>query len=150
MWRECQLAIIGSWYIVTMMNNELIEAFEANRIDNGGFHHGDHVRMAWTYLREYGFPAGAQRFVEALQRFALANGKPQLYHATITWAYLVTVFDRMQRDESDWDTFAADNPDLFTWKPSIIDALYRPETIASEHARRVFVLPNRLLPQERP
>src|SRR5947209_4194708 len=93
--------------------------------------------MAWTYLREYGFPAGAQRFVEALQRFAAANGKPQLYHATITWAYLVTISDRMQRDDvSDWDEFAAANPDLLTWKPSIIDALYQPEAISSEHAKR--------------
>jgi len=131
--------------------DELIEAFEAGRIANTDFHHANHVRMAWTYLREYGFPAGAERFVTALQRFAAANGKPQLYHATITWAYLVTIFDRMESGESlagSWESFAAANPDLLTWMPSIIDALYRPETIASAHAKRVFVLPNRLLPQE--
>jgi hypothetical protein len=130
--------------------HELIEAFEAGRVPNDEFHHGDHVRMAWTYLQEYRFPAGAQRFVEALQRFATANGKPQLYHATITWAYLVTIWDRSESGAGSWESFAGANPDLFSWKPSIIDALYRPETIASEHARRVFVLPNRLLPQERP
>jgi hypothetical protein len=124
---------------------KLMEAFEAGRIANTEFHHGDHVRMAWTYLREYGFPGGAERFVTALQRFAAANGKPQLYHATITWAYLVTIFDRMESGESlvgSWESFAAANPDLLTWKPSIIDALYRPETIASVHAKRVFVLPD--------
>ena len=131
--------------------DELIEAFEGGRIANTDFHHANHVRMAWTYLHEYGFPAGAERFVTALQRFAAANGKPQLYHATITWAYLVTIFDRMQNGESlagSWESFAATNADLLTWKPSIIDAFYRPETIASAHAKRVFVLPNRLLPQE--
>ena len=130
--------------------NELIESFESNRIES--FHHQDHVRMAWTYLREYGFPAGAQRFVEALQRFATANGKPQLYHATITWAYLVTIYERMSGEMGDgsWESFAAANPDLFTWKPSLIDGLYAPETIASEHARRVFVLPNRPRLQEQP
>ena len=138
------------WYFVTTLR-DLIEAFETNRIANHEFHHRDHVRIAWTYLREYGFPAGAQRFVEALQRFAAANGKPQLYHATITWAYLVTISDRMQRDDvGDWDEFAAANPDLLTWKPSIIDALYQPETISSEHAKRVFVLPNRPLLPEQP
>ncbi|HEY2828562.1 MAG TPA: hypothetical protein VGJ88_00485 [Thermoanaerobaculia bacterium] len=131
------------------MRNDLIDAFEECRVRE--FHHGDHVRMAWTYLYEYGFPAGAERFIVALQRFAAANGKPQLYHATITWAYLVTIFDRMQRcGATDWDSFAAANPDLLTWKPSIIDALYQPDTIASQHAKRVFVLPNRLLPQEWP
>ena len=130
------------------MINQRIDDFETNRIDE--FHHSDHVRMAWTYLQEYGFPAGAGRFVEALQRFAAANGKPQLYHATITWAYLVTIWDRMSESGAgSWESFAEENPDLFTWKPSIIDALYPPETIASEHARRVFVLPNRRLPRER-
>ncbi len=135
------------------LNRELIRAFESHRITNHEFHHRDHVRMAWTYLQEYGFPAGAQRFVDALQRFAAANGTPQLYHATITWAYLVTIYDRMERGEAgagSWESFAGANPDLFTWKPSIIDALYWPETIASEHAKRVFVLPNRPLPQARP
>jgi hypothetical protein len=127
----------------------LIDAFESGRIDNRDFHHRDHVRLAWTYLRELSFPAGAQRFVEALQRFAAANDKPQLYHATITWAYLVTIQDRMQRDgAADWEAFAAANGDLLTWKPSIIDSLYQPETIASEHAKRVFVLPNRRLSEE--
>lgn len=128
--------------------NELIAAFEAGSIANTDFHHANHVRMAWSYLREYGFPGGAERFVTALQRFALAHGKPQLYHATITWAYLVTINDRMEHGAGSWEEFAAGHPDLLTWKPSIIDSLYRPETIASEHAKRVFVLPNRLLPQE--
>ncbi|HEX7190887.1 MAG TPA: hypothetical protein VF381_04865 [Thermoanaerobaculia bacterium] len=134
------------------MKNELIDAFEEGRIDNREFHHQQHVRMAWTYLQEYGFPAGAQRFVEALQRFAAANGKPQLYHATITWAYLVTISDRMtgERGGGSWEEFSAANPDLLTWKPSLIDALYEPETIASEHAKRVFVLPNRRLPHQSP
>ena len=122
--------------------NELIEAFENCEIANTNFHHADHVRMAWTYLREYGFPGGAERFVSALQRFATVHGKPQLYHATITWAYLVEINDRMERGAGSWEEFAAANPDLLTWKPSLIDRLYRPETIASEHAKRVFVLPN--------
>ena len=129
--------------------SDLIEAFESGRVDNSAFHHRDHVRMAWTYLRELSFPLGAQRFVEALQRFAQANGKPQLYHATITWASLVTIHDRMQHGGADeWESFAAANADLLTWKPSLIDALYHRETIASAHAKRVFVLPNRLLPRE--
>jgi hypothetical protein len=135
------------------MSDQLIEAFENGEIANTDFHHANHVRMAWAYLREYGFPSGAERFVSALQRFAAANGKPQLYHATITWAYLVTINERMERCEpgvGSWESFAGTNPDLLTWKPSLIDALYRPETIASEHAKRVFVLPNPLPAQERP
>ena len=83
--------------------NSLVEAFERCEIENGAFHHRDHVKMAWSYLREFGFADGARRFTAAIQRFAAANGKPNLYHATITWAYLVVINERMQRDASEWE-----------------------------------------------
>ena len=124
--------------------NSLVEAFERCEIENGAFHHRDHVKMAWSYLREFGFADGARRFTAAIQRFAAANGKPNLYHATITWAYLVVINERMQRDASEWETFANANEDLFAWKPSLIDAWYRPETLASDYARRVFIFPDRV------
>jgi len=124
--------------------NSLVEAFERCEIENGAFHHRDHVKMAWSYLREFGFADGARRFTAAIQRFAAANGKPNLYHATITWAYLVVINERMQRDASEWETFAGANEDLFAWKPSLIDAWYRPETLASDYARRVFIFPDRV------
>lgn len=125
--------------------NELVEAFENGAIDAGSFHHRDHVRVAWSYLQEFEFADAAARFVAALKRFAVANGVPNLYHATITWAYLVAIHDRMHREggSGDWDSFAAANADLFAWKPSFLDTLYRPETLKSEHARKVFVLPDR-------
>jgi len=120
-----------------------IDAFERGDIDNASFHHRDHIRMAWSFLRELGFPEGALRFDAALRRFVAKAGKPQLYHATITWAYLVTIHDRIaRRGEETWDDFAADNEELFTWKPSLLDSWYRAETLGSEHARRVFVLPD--------
>ena len=44
----------------------------------------------------------------------------------------------------DWPAFAARNPDLLAWKPSVLEArYYREETLWSERARRVFVLPDR-------
>src|SRR5205085_4489655 len=75
--------------------NPLIEAFERSEVES--FHHRDHVRMAWSYLREFGFAEGARRFTDANQRFATAHGKPNLYHATITWAYLVLINERMEQ-----------------------------------------------------
>jgi hypothetical protein len=40
-----------------------------------------------------------------------------------------------------FEAFAARNPDLFAWKPSILDRYYDPETLRSDRARRVFVMP---------
>jgi hypothetical protein len=121
----------------------MIEAFERGEVPNGSFHHRDHIRLAWTYLKTFGFPEGGRRFEEALRRFAALNGKPGLYHATITWAYLVAINERLEADRDvDWDAFAETHAELFAWKPSILDRWYRPETLVSDRARRVFVMPD--------
>jgi hypothetical protein len=119
-------------------------AFEAGRLE--AFHHRDHVRLAWVYLRDAPGPAGLERFVTGLQRFAAAAGKPGLYHETITWAFLLIVRERMARTPAaSFADFSAANPDLLAWNPSILDRYYRPETLASDLARRVFVMPDRWL-----
>ena len=107
----------------------------------GEFHHRDHVRVAWGYLRESPLLVAIERFTSALKRFATAKGSPQLYHETITWAYLFLIHERMN-GESTWEEFAEHNQDLLTWKPSILDRYYRPETLWSDRARRAFVLPD--------
>ena len=123
-----------------MNDRDLVDGFEACTLDS--FHHADHVHVVWCYLRELPFPTAAERFIAALRRFAASAGRPELYHETITWAYLVLIHERMARGgESDFETFRAANPDLFTWKPSILDRYYSPETLGSDLARRAFLLP---------
>jgi hypothetical protein len=127
-------------------DRRFIEAFEATSLPDGGFHHRDHVRTAWIYLRELPPTAALDRFARSLQRFAESKGKSGLYHETITWAYLLLIRERMERGGGggSFDEFATRNPDLLAWKPSILDSYYRKETLASDLARRVFLLPDRL------
>jgi hypothetical protein len=47
-----------------------------------------------------------------------------------------------------WDAFQAANPDLFAFRPGILDTYYSKETLGSDLARRVFVLPDRLAESE--
>ncbi len=128
-----------------MNDAQFIQAFETCTLSAGSFHHADHVRLAWLYLRDRPFPAALNAFCTGLQRFAAANGKPELYHETITWAYLLLIRERCARMNSDhsWEEFRAANEDLFVWKPSILQRYYREETLSSELAHRVFVLPDR-------
>lgn len=118
-----------------------IEAFEACDVDE--FHHADHIRLAWLYLRELPLLGAIERFTTALKRFAVSKGVPGLYHETITWAYLLLIHERMNGEHS-FDEFRAANGDLFTWKPSVLDSYYRAETLQSERARRVFMMPDRM------
>jgi len=131
-----------------MEDSAFLAAFESATLPESGFRHRDHVRAAWLLLRA-GSPAEALgRFSEALKRFAAALGKARLYHETITWAYLLLINERMERSGrgADWEDFAESNPDLLTWRPSILDAYYREETLQSDLARAVFVLPDRISP----
>jgi len=129
--------------MTSMTDRAFIAAFEACTLPNESFHHQDHVRLAWLYLKDLPPAAALAHFTEGLQRFASAHGKPGLYHETITWAYLLLIRERMARGEGgSFEEFAAANPDLLTWKPSILARYYRAETLESELARRVFVLPD--------
>ncbi len=74
-----------------MANEEIIEEFEQGRGPCESFHHADHIRVAFAYLSQYPVLEALQKFCAALQRFAAAQGKPGLYHETITWAYSETL-----------------------------------------------------------
>lgn len=132
-----------------MGDRELLAAFEGGTLAEDGFHHRDHIRLAWLMLREAPLAEALARFAAGLRRFAARHGKAGLYHETITWAYVVLIHERMRRGswegEASWEEFAAANPDLLTWRPSILAAYYREETLASDLARRTFVLPDRLV-----
>lgn len=126
------------------MPDDLIRRFEDGTLPPSELHHRDHVRLAWLYLDEEPPLAALARFTEGLKRFASRNGVEGLYHETITWAYLLLIHERKARAEAGetWEEFAARNPDLLTWKPSVLDGYYRQETLASDLARRVFVMPD--------
>ena len=74
-----------------------VEAFRTATLANDAFHHRDHVRMAWIYVRCHGLEAAVTRFTDDLRAFAAAKGVPGLYHATITVAYLSLVAERLAR-----------------------------------------------------
>ena len=102
------------------------------------------MRLAWIYLREHPLIEAIERFTTSLQRFASHHGVPGLYHETITWAYLLLIHERMQREGApkNWESFRAANPDLFDRRPSILERYYAPETLSSDLARRIFILPD--------
>ncbi|MGA8809211.1 MAG: hypothetical protein WB973_15145 [Thermoanaerobaculia bacterium] len=127
-----------------MNDQEFAEAFERCEIANDAFHHRDHVRLAWTYLRRMSLIDALVRFTESLKRFANHHGHPELYHETITWAYLLLIHERMERNPvGDFAAFEAANADLFTWKPSILNHYYDQETLDSPLAKRSFLMPTR-------
>lgn len=126
-----------------MTNDEFIQQFLDGTLEP--FHHQDHVKMAWLYLQRYELPEAIAQFTRALKQFAKAKGAPNLYHETITWAFLLLINQRIQSaSKPDWEAFMAINPDLLTWEKNVLHRFYREETLQSDFARRVFVFPDKV------
>ena len=68
-------------------------------------------------------------------------GRPEAYHETITVAFLSLVAERMS-EAMDFESFASLNSDLLD--KHVLTRWYRPERLASDRARRTFVLPGPL------
>jgi hypothetical protein len=117
---------------------EFLEAFEAGTLSP--FHHRDHLRMAWLYLRQE--PSAAEtRILDGLRRFADTQGASGLFHATLTrfWVRLV----RHVAEAGGATTF----DDLFAIFPRLTDTSlperhFRRETLWSPAARHSWVEPD--------
>jgi hypothetical protein len=129
-----------------MKDEEFIERFERCTLPDGSFHHPDHVRLVWLYLRRYPVLETLERFSAGLRKFANSRGLSNLYHETITWAYVFLIQERMVHAvaEQTWEEFAAANADLLDWKENILRRYYSEDTLRSETARRIFVFPDKL------
>jgi hypothetical protein len=73
-----------------MTDVELTRAVERGEVPNEGFHHVDHLRVAWVYLEESPtVEAAVARMADTLRRFATSVGKPEKYSDPLTafWMY---------------------------------------------------------------
>jgi hypothetical protein len=124
--------------------DELADRFERGEIPCDSFHHFDHVHLAFTYLSRHPVLEALQKFASAISTFAVSCGKADRYNETITFAYFFLIRERMARSQaSGWDEFRDKNPDLLTWKGGILGCYYSEETLKSDLARSVFLLPDK-------
>ncbi|MFM8532525.1 MAG: hypothetical protein ACKOEC_02870 [Acidimicrobiia bacterium] len=127
-----------------MDERTLFEQFVDTSLPADQFHHRQHVQVAWMFVQRHGMPAALSEFTTAIKRFANAKGAHGLYHETITWAFLLLIADRQARRPAEtWDAFERGNPDLLTWKPSILERYYSKELLGSDIAKRSFLMPDR-------
>ena len=123
-------------------DTEIVQRFEDRTLRPEQFGHRQHLLVAWTYLRALPFGEAALRFASQLKGFAERHGAAAKYHETLTWAYAALLHERMHGSPAaaDFDAFLARNPDLLA-HPGALAPYYDADTLQSELARRVFVLP---------
>ena len=119
---------------------EELRAFETGALDPAQFPHSEHVRLGYEMLGRYSFGEAIVRFSDGLRRLAAKAGRPQVYHETITVAFIALVNERRARGIAQtWDEFKASNADLFDKR--CLEKWYGAEQLATELARKTFCLP---------
>jgi len=122
---------------------DLLDDFEEGRIDPAQFPHRAHVQVSYELLERHAFPEALLHLARGLRRLAAAAGRPEVYHETITAAFLALIAERRLRAEyAGWDDFAVRNSDLF--EKTLLAEYYEPAVLRSPLARETFILPKRV------
>jgi hypothetical protein len=126
-----------------MTDDEFLTALENCRLPESEFHHVDHVRAGYLYLRAGGFPQALERVRSAIRNYAAHLGKADKYHETITVACLALIAQHIceRGDAGGWIDFRRSNPELLA--KDLILQYYDRSQLDTDLARRTFVLPRR-------
>jgi hypothetical protein len=121
---------------------EELRAFETGALDPTKFPHAEHLRLGYEMLRRHSFGDAIDRFSRGLKLLAAKAGRPQIYHETITVAFLALINERRLRDSGQcWSEFKETNCDLLDKR--CLEKWYSREQLGSALARRAFCLPSR-------
>jgi hypothetical protein len=120
-----------------MTDDEFAVTVERGEVPEGGFHHRDHLRLAWIYLRRFGREKAGVRIAETIRRFAAHQGQSARYHETMTQAWLLLVAGAA----------GTSFEDVMTARPELLDkeylaTYYSRGLLETEQARLRFVAPD--------
>jgi hypothetical protein len=124
-------------------DNDLIAAIDSKSFPLEAFTHAQHVRLAWACLRTMPLLPAMIEFRRLLRAYATHHGKPNLYHETITLAYLLLVYERIARTPhlKEWAAFSTEHADLLSFRNGPFFQLYSPDVLHNPAARVHFMLP---------
>jgi hypothetical protein len=134
--------LINSENRATMTNHLTeLQRFSRGECDLTNFPHREHVRMAFEMLRRHSFPETVLFYSRALRTMAERAGKPRAYHETVTIAFLSLISERMHSGHHlDFESFERMHTDLFN--KTLLQSWYRPDRLATDLAKRTFLLPD--------
>jgi hypothetical protein len=136
---EATAAAPGASSSAAAIDDELF-ALETGVLDPARFPHLEHLRLGYEMLGRYSFGEAVTRFSRGIRLLAAKAGRPEVYHETITVAFLAVIGERRGRaPQKDWCDFKAKNADLLDKR--CLERWYGTEQLGSDLARRTFCLP---------
>lgn len=120
-----------------MTDAEFLRAFEGATLEP--FHHCDHLRVTYLYLRQFGEAGTRERLGPAILRYATAKGAAGKYHETITLAWIRLVAAALENN--DFDAMLSAHPELLDKR--LLDRYYSTAALQSPEARERWVEPDK-------
>ena len=121
-----------------LSDEEFLEAFHSCQLLNSEFHHGDHLRLAWLHLHREPIESALISVRAGIQKFAAHHGATQLYHETITTAWVRLL---ATHHEHSFEDFLRENEARLS--VGLLHRFWTPELLAGQEARIRWVPPDR-------
>jgi|ERR1051325_2952324 hypothetical protein len=95
-------------------DEDSLRAFEDLSYPADQFHHREHLRVAWLYLKSSDASRAAERMTAGILRFANHHGATQKYHHTLTlfWMRVVAAALVETPEGRSFEEFLGANPEL--------------------------------------
>ena len=134
---EPKFASASAW-----SDEDFLRAFEDLSLPVELFHHREHIRVAWLYLKSSDASRAAERMSASIRRFANHHGATQKYHHTLTLAWMRLVAAALVETPEDYSfaQFLAANPEL--GDKNVLGKYYSNELLQTTAAREGWVEPD--------
>jgi hypothetical protein len=121
-----------------LSDDEFLAAFANCTLPPSSFRRGDHLRLAWLLLHRKSFDEALTLIREGIKRYAAHQGAAQLYHETVTiaWVQLLAT-----HDEPTFEVFLAINAQRLNI--NLLHQFWTPAVLESEAAKRDWMQPDR-------
>jgi GNAT superfamily N-acetyltransferase len=123
-----------------------LEQFESRQWPLAQWHHRQHIKLAYLYLRRYSFDEATTRIRAGIQSYNAANKIPDTptsgYHETMTqaWLRLVDFALRENGPAESADHFFDAHPEL--WQSKTLRLFYSRDRFMSAEAKQKFIEPD--------
>jgi hypothetical protein len=131
----------GEIAALAMPDDAFLATFQRGDFAGDAFPHRAHLRMAWLYVTALGPERAVQKAAAGIRNLAQHNGRPALYHDTLTraWVYLVAATVAHHRFAT-FAEFIAHSPQLLD--KQLLLRHYSPDVLSSARARATWIAPD--------
>lgn len=123
-------------------DEDFLRAFEDLSFPVEQFHHREHIRVAWLYLKSSDATRAAERMSAGIRRFANHHGATTKYHHTLTlaWMRLVAAALVETQEGHNFMEFLAEHLEL--GDKELLKKYYSAELLQTTAARDRWVEPD--------